>query len=358
MHGLMPKNLRTRRFFRIWTLLLGSILLGTAHGTPANKAAFSRQYDHFLTRRLNNCTTCHLPSSNKNPENLEEFPHNPFGARLRILGRELSQAGKSKEIVARLSLASQEDSDGDGYANEVEILLGSYPGDATDKPEKKSLSDLPARQKEFAKFLKSYRWEPFRPPICPNPPVVKSSEWPRNPIDQFIAAEHPQRRLNPRPEASREILLRRVYLDLIGLAPTQSEVERFVKDESSNAYENIVNQLLEDPRHGERWARHWMDIWRYSDWAGWTEGNQIRDSQPHIWRWRDWIVESLNADKGYNQMVMEMLAADELAPDDTNAVRATGFLARNFKLLSREQWLEDTVKHTGQAFLGLTIGCA
>src|SRR5207249_8449042 len=84
----------------------------------------------------------------------------------------------------------------------------------------------------------------------------------------------------------------------------------------------------------------------------------IRDSQPHIWRWRDWIVESLNQDKGYDRMIVEMLAADELAPEDTNALRATGYLVRNYKMLSREQWMEDTIKHTAQACLGLTMGCA
>jgi len=101
-----------------------------------------------------------------------------------------------------------------------------------------------------------------------------------------------------------------------------------------------------------------MDVWRYSDWAGWTDGGQIRDSQRHIWRWRDWIVESLNADKPYDRMLTEMLAADELAPEDPDALRATGFLVRNYKMLSREQWLEDTVKHTSQALLGVTMGCA
>ena len=115
---------------------------------------------------------------------------------------------------------------------------------------------------------------------------------------------------------------------------------------------------LADPRYGQRRARHWMDIWRYSDWAGWTDGKQVRDSQPHIWRWRDWIVESLNADKGYDQMLLEMLAADELSPDDPAALRATGFLVRNYKMLTREQWLEDTVNHTSRAFLGLTMHCA
>ncbi len=99
-----------------------------------------------------------------------------------------------------------------------------------------------------------------------------------------------------------------------------------------------------------------MDVWRYSDWAGW--GQQVRDSQPHIWHWRDWIVESLNRDQPYDRMVVAMLAADEASPDDLDALRATGYLARNFKLLSREKWMQDVVDHTGQAFLGVTLGCA
>ena len=99
-----------------------------------------------------------------------------------------------------------------------------------------------------------------------------------------------------------------------------------------------------------------MDVWRYSDWAGW--GKQVRDSQPHIWHWRDWIVESLNRDQPYDRMIVAMLAADEASPDDLDALRATGYLARNFKLLSREKWMQDVVDHTGQAFLGVTLGCA
>jgi hypothetical protein len=113
---------------------------------------------------------------------------------------------------------------------------------------------------------------------------------------------------------------------------------------------------LESPHYGERWGRHWMDIWRYSDWAGY--GAEVRDSQPHIWRWRDWIVESLNEDKGYDRMVQEMLAADELASTDEKALRATGYLVRNYKMLSREKWMQDTVEHTAMAFLGITLGCA
>src|SRR4029079_1129081 len=101
---------------------------------------------------------------------------------------------------------------------------------------------------------------------------------------------------------------------------------------------------------------HWMDVWRYSDWAGW--GAQVRDSQPHIWHWRDWIIQSLHAHVPSDQLVQLMLAADEIAPKDPAALRATGFLVRNYKLLSREKWLQDSVDHSSKAFLGLTLGCA
>ncbi len=131
----------------------------------------------------------------------------------------------------------------------------------------------------------------------------------------------------------------------------------FEADTSKYSYEKVVNGLLTSPRYGERWGQHWMDVWRYSDWAGWTGGNDIRDSQPHIWRWRDWIIESLNDDLGYDRMIHEMLAGDEIAPKDQKLLRATGYLARNFKS-SREKWMTDVVDHTYLAFQGLTIGCA
>jgi len=327
--------------------------------TPVNKAALASHYDRFLASNLNSCTTCHLPIKLEHPpENLDEFPHNPFGVRLRQLGRELDAAGKKKDISTRLAMIASEDSDGDGVPNETELLLGHAPGDVADKPAAHELADLKQRRVEFEKFLASYHWRPFEPVRRPPVPKVRDSKWVRNPIDALIANELAARNLTPRAEAVKEVLLRRVYLDLVGLAPTPEELTAFENDKSANAYEKVVDRLLADPRYGERWGRHWMDIWRYSDWAGWTDGGQVRDSKPHIWRWRDWIVESLNHDKSYDRMVVEMLAADELAPEDTDALRATGFLVRNFKLLSREAWLEDTVKHTSQAFLGVTMGCA
>jgi hypothetical protein len=341
----------------LFALFVAALSL-SASATPANKAGLQRHYGPALGSGLDKCTTCHLPNANRAPESLDEFPHNPFGARLRQLGKELTAAGKSKDIGARLRLVAGEDTDGDGVKNEIELLLGRNPGDAQDFPGKSELAQLAAREKEFQKYEASYHWDPFEPVRQPKVPRVKNRGWARNPIDSFLAAEHEARGLKPRPEAPKEILLRRVYLDLIGLSPTPEEIAAFEKDASKNAYEKVVDRLLKDQRYGERWGRHWMDVWRYSDWAGWSGGNQIRDSKPHIWRWRDWIIESLNADKPYDRMIVEMLAADELSPNDTNALRATGFLVRNYKMLSREQWLEDTVKHTSQAFLGVTIGCA
>ncbi|NNE92140.1 MAG: DUF1549 domain-containing protein, partial [Verrucomicrobiales bacterium] len=180
-------------------------------------------------------------------------------------------------------------------------------------------------------------------------PLVPKSSF-ENPIDAFLEAKRVAKNLETQPEAERGILLRRVYIDLTGLPPT---LEQLADD---RPYEQIVDELLASPQHGERWARHWMDVWRYSDWYG--LGAQLRNSQKHLWHWRDWIVESLNEDKGYDQMIHEMMAGDELAPTDPDTLRATGFLARNYFLFNRTTWLDDTIEHTGKAFLGLTLNCA
>jgi hypothetical protein len=191
----------------------------------------------------------------------------------------------------------------------------------------------------------------------PSVPHVAQTDWVRNPIDSFLAAEHEQRNLVPSPEADRAVLLRRLYLDLIGIPPTPEQLDNFLADTQPHAYERVVDHLLNSPLHGQRWGRHWMDVWRYSDWYGSRGINQIRYGQRHAWRWRDWIVDSLNEDKGYDQMVREMLAGDELQPGNADVVRATGFLGRNWYKFDRDVWMFDTVEHTAQAFLGLTLRC-
>ncbi len=191
----------------------------------------------------------------------------------------------------------------------------------------------------------------FRPPVRPAVPKNKKG----NPIDAFLADAQEKHGLVPQGSVERSLLLRRVYLDLIGLPPTREEMQAFLADKAPDAYEKVVDRLLANPHHGERWGRHWMDIWRYSDW--WGLGAELRNSQRHIWHWRDWIVDSLNRDKGYDQMLREMLAADELYPTDDDALRGTGFLARHYFLFNRTTWLDETIEHTSKAFMGLTFNC-
>ena len=196
----------------------------------------------------------------------------------------------------------------------------------------------------------------YRFPVKHAPPVSSKSDWNGNPIDAFLAAKHQELGLVPQVAAPKSLLLRRITLDLIGLPPTPEELQAFLKDNSSDAYDKVVEQLLARPQYGERWGRHWMDIWRYSDWSGYKA--QLRDSARNIWRWRDWIIESLNEDKPYNRMIVEMLAADELKNVTAKQLRATGFLARNYYKFNRNVWLDRTIEHTGKAFLGITFNCA
>ncbi|MDG1897088.1 MAG: PSD1 and planctomycete cytochrome C domain-containing protein [Fuerstiella sp.] len=194
---------------------------------------------------------------------------------------------------------------------------------------------------------------PQRPPV----PPLKDADW-AHPIDAFINREHQRLGLTVVEPADPYTLLRRVYLDLIGLPPTQQQLQAFINanDTSPNAWQRVVDDLLKSSHYGERWGRHWMDVWRYSDWDGYKQ--QLRGSQRHIWRWRDWIVQSLNADKGYDRMIIEMLAADEVAPNEPEILPATGFLARNYHKSNRNIWLDATVEHTAKAFLGMTLNCA
>lgn len=196
----------------------------------------------------------------------------------------------------------------------------------------------------------------FRPRVRPAVPTEVKLAWTRGPIDAFVSHGHLQNQLEPRPEASRLLLVRRLFLDLIGLPPSIEDLAESTGDTSPDWYERLSDRLLADPRHGERWARHWMDVWRYSDW--WGLGDQLRNSQKHIWHWRDWIIESLNADLPYDEMVRLMLSADETHPNDLPTLRATGFLARNYFLFNRHQWMDETVEHIGKALMGLTLNCS
>ena len=193
------------------------------------------------------------------------------------------------------------------------------------------------------------------------PPAVKTQSWARNPIDSFVLAKLEARGLTPSPEADRVTLIRRVTFDMIGLPPTPDEVRGFVNDKSPNAYEKVVDRLLASPHYGERWARHWLDLARYAD----SEGFKADETRPNVWRYRDYVVQSLNANKPYDRFVQEQIAGDELWPNDLGARIATSFNrhypdeynARNL-MQRRQELLDDITDTTASAFLGLTYACA
>ncbi len=208
------------------------------------------------------------------------------------------------------------------------------------------------------------KWEPhwsLVPPERPEIPAVKNPSWARNPIDRFIQARLEREGLSPSPEADRATLLRRVTLDLTGLPPEPGEIDAFLADPSSDAYERAVDRLLASPRYGERMATRWLDAARYAD----TNGYQS-DGERFMWRWRDWVIEAYNANMPFDRFTIEQLAGD-LLPEPTLDQRiATGF-NRNHRgnaeggIIPEEyavEYVVDRVDTTATVWLGLTLGCA
>jgi hypothetical protein len=195
----------------------------------------------------------------------------------------------------------------------------------------------------------------------PAVPAVKNTKWIANPIDAFILAALEAKGLEPNPPATRIELVRRVYYDLTGLPPTIAQASAFLADHSPRAYENLVDTLLASPHYGEKWARHWLDLVRYAE----TNSYERDNPKPNAWRYRDYVIRSFNEDKPYDRFVREQLAGDELAPEDADALIATGFYRLGIwddepsdPLQARYDGLDDLVATTGQVFLGLTLDCA
>ncbi len=201
----------------------------------------------------------------------------------------------------------------------------------------------------------------FRPPVRTELPTVKDAGWCRTPVDQFILAKIEAAELAPLPPADRWTLIRRVTFDLTGLPPTPDEIEAFVKDAAPDAYEKVVARLLGSAAYGERWAQHWLDLVRFAE----TDGFEFDAERPNAWRYRDWVIDALNADMPYDEFVRLQLAADEIHPDDASAAVATGFLLcgpdmPDINLIEerRHTFLNDMTGTVGSVLLGLQVGCA
>jgi hypothetical protein len=201
----------------------------------------------------------------------------------------------------------------------------------------------------------------YRPITRPAVPTTQDSKWGRNPIDFFILARLESAGLSPMAEADRVTLLRRVSFDLIGLPPTPEEVDAFLNDKSDNAYERMVDRLLDSPHYGEKWGRHWLDLVRYAE----TNGFERDSAKPNAWRYRDYVIDSFNKDKPYDRFLAEQIAGDEIAPNSPEAMIATGYYRLGMwddepadKPLARYEVLDSILSTTTQVILGMTVNCA
>ena len=203
----------------------------------------------------------------------------------------------------------------------------------------------------------------FQVPVQPRGPDVRNPAWIRNAIDAFVLARLDAEQIEPSPPADRSVLLRRIYLDLSGLAPTRDEVDAFLEDHQAGAYDRLVDRLLASPAFGERWGRHWLDLARYADSNGYEDDRH----RPDAWRFRDWVIDAYNADMPFDRFTIEQLAGD-LLDDATYEQRlATGFhrmtlsndggadsVEEEFRIVA----VKDRVNTTGSVWLGLSVGCA
>jgi hypothetical protein len=201
----------------------------------------------------------------------------------------------------------------------------------------------------------------FSKPLKPAIPDIDRKDWAKNPIDHFIGHRLQKEKIEPSSEASKELLIRRVTLDLTGLPPTVDEIDAFLKDNSANAYEKVVNRLLSSPHYGEKMAVDWLDLARFADSHGYTV-DRLRDMSP----WRDWVIEAFNKNLSYDQFITWQLAGDLLPNPGKEQLIATAFNRNHQQNMEggiieeefRVEYVSDRVNTTSEAIMGLTAGCA
>lgn len=248
---------------------------------------------------------------------------------------------------------------GDPLTREQIALIREWIDSGANWPEQPGESEGDPR-------LKHWSWQPLERPAVPSP---KDSSWVRNPIDAFVLDRLEGVNLAPSPEADRRTLIRRLSFDLIGLPPSPEQVEQFVNDASPDAYERLVDRLLGSPHYGERWARHWLDVAHYGESHGFDKDKR----RLNAWPYRDYVIESFNADKPWPMFIKEQIAGDYLYPDKSQAIIATGFLAagpwdfvghvelregtmekERVRVLDRDDFVANTIT----SFMSLTVQCS
>ncbi|HEY1785759.1 MAG TPA: PSD1 and planctomycete cytochrome C domain-containing protein [Pirellulales bacterium] len=329
------------RFSLAWFLWLCG-LAGVVWAAEPGSVDFARDVRPILGRH---CFKCHGPDDAGRQ------------ASLRLDRREAAMAAAESGAIAIVT----------GKPLESELIRRTASDKADEvMPPPEAKNPLSAAERETLSrwIAEGAEYKPhwaFVAPVQAVPPPVSHRDWPRNPIDHFVLARLERDGLAPAPPADKYMLVRRVYLDLIGLPPTPEEVDRFVGDTAPDAYEQLVDRLLASPHYGERWARRWLDLARYAD----TNGYE-KDRARSIWPYRDWVIRSLNADMPFDRFTIEQLAGDLLPSATLEQQIATGF-HRN-TMLNEEGGIDplefrfyamvDRVNTTATTWLGLTLGCA
>ena len=330
------------RFFRPLTLV-AALIISAASGVAAAPVDFNREIQPILS---DNCYHCHGPDASSRK------------AGLRLDLKDPAFAGGKSGLAAIVP----------GKPDESELIARVISHDAEEiMPSPDSNKTLSAAQKDLLRrwIAEGAVWGEHWAYVAPKRPAVPRIENHKskieNPIDAFILARLAAEKITPSPAADRTTLIRRVTFDLTGLPPMPAEVDAFLADTRPDAYARLVERLLASPHYGERWARPWLDVARYSD----SNGYSI-DAPRQIWKYRDWVVSALNRDQPYDQFVIEQLAGDLLPNPTTEQKIATGF-NRNTQInqeggIDPEQFrieaVMDRVATFGSTFLGLTVNCS
>ena len=248
-------------------------------------------------------------------------------------------------------------------AGEIEILTQWVKEGLPVSPERMGVAEAQPQEGESRPNPRDY-WA-YRPVAPPPVPEVRRTDWVKNPIDAYLLAKLEAAGLEPNPPASPVELVRRLAYDLTGLPPNPADVDRYLAaangPQAEEAWRALVDQLLDSPQYGEKWGRHWLDLVRFAE----THGYERDSAKPFAWRYRDYVINALNADKPYQQFLVEQLAGDELENPSTEALIATGYYRLGIwddepadRLLAKYDVLDGIVSTTGQVMLGLSIGCA
>jgi len=326
-----------------FVVLMGIMLLTCTHMVQAQQSPeptvkFNRDVKPILAKK---CFACHGPADQESSLRLDE--------------RESAVAEADSGMIAIVP----------GNVEESELIRRITSHDEFEKmpPEgegvkPEELAILKTWIQEGAQFQGHWAFEPA---ADPKPPTTKQEGWVENPIDQFVLARLEENGLAPNAPASKRTLIRRAYYNLTGLPPTKEEIEAFEKDDSPDAWKNLVEKLLASEHYGEKWGRHWLDLVRFAE----TNSYERDGVKPNAWKYRDHVIRSFNENKPYDQFVIEQLAGDELENPTPESIIATGYYKLGVwddepadPVLHEFDQYDDIISTTSKTFLGITIGCA